>query len=73
MGIKEVVTAPRLPWQSAYVERLIGSIRRKCLDHIIILKDHHLRGAPGRPLLGATMRANCKGDAVSAASGPQLC
>jgi transposase InsO family protein len=44
MGIKEVVTAPRSPWQNPYVERLIGSIRRECLDHIIILNEHHLRG-----------------------------
>jgi putative transposase len=44
MGIKEVVNAPRSPWQNAYVERLIGSIRRECLDHIIILNEHHLRG-----------------------------
>jgi putative transposase len=37
MQIHEVVTAPRSPWQNAYVERLIGSIRRECLDHVIIL------------------------------------
>jgi transposase InsO family protein len=43
MGIKPVVTAPRSPWQNAYVERLIGSIRRECLDHIIIFNEHHLR------------------------------
>jgi transposase InsO family protein len=43
MGIKEVVTTPRSPWQNAYVERLIGSIRRECLDHIIIFNEHHLR------------------------------
>jgi transposase InsO family protein len=43
MGIKEVVTAPRSPWQNPYVERLIGSIRRECLDHIIIFNEHHLR------------------------------
>jgi transposase InsO family protein len=43
MGIKQVVTAPRSPWQNAYVERLIGSIRRECLDHIIIFNEHHLR------------------------------
>jgi transposase InsO family protein len=42
MGIKEVVTAPRSPWQNAYLERLIGSIRRECLDHIIIFNQHHL-------------------------------
>ncbi len=44
MSIKEVVTAPRSPWQNPYVERLIGSIRRECLDHIIIFNEHHLRG-----------------------------
>ena len=44
MGIKEVVTAPRSPWQNPYVERIIGSIRRECLDHVIIFDEHHLRG-----------------------------
>jgi hypothetical protein len=43
MGITEVITAPRSPWQNPYVERLIGSIRRECLDHVIILIEHHLR------------------------------
>ena len=43
MGIKEVVTAPRSPWQNPYVERLIGSISRECLDHIIIFNECHLR------------------------------
>jgi hypothetical protein len=43
MGIKEVVTAPRSPSQNPYVERLIGSIRRACLDHIIIFNEHRLR------------------------------
>jgi transposase InsO family protein len=43
MGINEVVTAPRSPWQNPYVERLIGSIRRECLDQIIIFNEHHLR------------------------------
>src|SRR5277367_6912350 len=37
MGITEVITAPRSPWQNAYVERVIGSIRRECLDHLVIL------------------------------------
>jgi transposase InsO family protein len=37
MQIHEVVTAARSPWQNAYVERLIGSIRRECLDHVIVL------------------------------------
>jgi transposase InsO family protein len=43
MGIKEVITAPRSPWQNAYVERVIGSIRRECLDHIVIFDERHLR------------------------------
>jgi putative transposase len=43
MGITEVITAPRSPWQNPYAERLIGSIRRECLDHVIILNERHLR------------------------------
>jgi transposase InsO family protein len=43
MGITEVVSAAASPWQSPYVERLIGSIRRECLDHIIVLNARHLR------------------------------
>src|SRR6185503_1403094 len=43
IGMKEVVSAPRSPWQNPYVERLIGSIRRECLDHIIIFNESHLR------------------------------
>ena len=43
MGIEEVVTSPRSPWQNPYVERVIGSIRRECLDHIIIFNERHLR------------------------------
>jgi putative transposase len=43
MGIGEVITAPRSPWQKAYVERVIGSIRRECLDHIVIFNERHLR------------------------------
>jgi len=43
MGITEVVTAPRSPWQNAYVERVIGSIRRECLDHVIVINESHLR------------------------------
>jgi transposase InsO family protein len=43
MGVTEVITAPRSPWQNPYVERLIGSIRRECLDHIIIFNERHLR------------------------------
>ena len=42
MGIEEVCTAPRSPWQNPYVERVIGSIRRECLDHLVILNTSHL-------------------------------
>jgi len=42
-GIEEVLTAPRSPWQNPYVERLIGSIRRECLDHVIVLNERHLK------------------------------
>src|SRR5580765_8331022 len=43
MGITEVVSAPSSPWQNPYAERLIGSIRRECLDHVIVLGERHLR------------------------------
>lgn len=43
MDIEEIVTARRSPWQNPYVERLIGSIRRECLDHVIVLNERHLR------------------------------
>jgi integrase-like protein len=43
MGIRDRPTAPRSPWQNAYAERLVGSIRRECLDHIIVLSEAHLR------------------------------
>jgi putative transposase len=43
MEIEEMLIAPRSPWQNPYVERLIGSIRRDCLDHVIVLHERHLR------------------------------
>jgi transposase InsO family protein len=43
MDIEEVVIAPRSPWQSPFVERLIGSLRRELLDHVIVLNERHLR------------------------------
>src|SRR5208283_3148410 len=43
MGIHEVLSAPRSPWQRAYVERVIGSIRRECLDHVIVFNEASLR------------------------------
>ncbi|MCH8112329.1 MAG: transposase [Proteobacteria bacterium] len=43
MEINEVLTAPRSPWQNTFAERMIGSIRRECLDHLIIIDERHLR------------------------------
>jgi transposase InsO family protein len=47
MGIKQVLSAPRSPWQRTYVERAIGTIRRECLDHVIVFREaglsRHLR------------------------------
>ena len=43
MGLEEVPTAPRSPWQNPYAERIIGSIRRECLTHVIVLNEVHLR------------------------------
>ena len=43
LGIEEVLIAPQSPWQSPYVERVIGWIRRECLDHVIVWNESHLR------------------------------
>jgi hypothetical protein len=43
LGVKEVMIAPRSPWQSPYVERVIGTFRRELLDHVIVMNEGHLR------------------------------
>ena len=43
MGIRDRPIAPRSPWQNGHVERLIGSIRRECLDHVVVFGEAHLR------------------------------
>jgi transposase InsO family protein len=43
MVINEVITAPQSPWQNPFVESLIGSIRRGCLNHVIVLNESHLK------------------------------
>jgi transposase InsO family protein len=42
MGIQEVLTALRSPWQNPFAERLVGSIRHECLDHVLVLSERHL-------------------------------
>jgi transposase InsO family protein len=44
INIEQVVTAYKSPWQNPFAERLIGTIRRECLDHVIVLSDVHLKG-----------------------------
>jgi putative transposase len=43
MGVREVLSTPRSPWQRAYVERVIGTIRRECLDHVLVFSETSLR------------------------------
>ena len=47
MGIEEVLSAPRSPWQNPFAERVIGSIRREVLDHVIVMNERHLRQTLG--------------------------
>ncbi len=42
IGVEQLRSAPRSPWQNPFVERIIGSIRRECLDHVIVLNERHL-------------------------------
>jgi putative transposase len=50
MGIEQVLSAPRSPWQNPFAERLIGTLRRDCLDHLIVLNERHLRRIVARYL-----------------------
>ena len=47
LGIEDLVTSPGSPWQNGYVERVIGTIRRECLDHVIVFNERHLLRALG--------------------------
>jgi Mg2+ and Co2+ transporter CorA len=50
MGIEEVLITARSPWQNPFIERLIGSIRRECLDHVLVINGAHLRRVLGEYL-----------------------
>jgi transposase InsO family protein len=43
LGIRDRPTSPRSPWKNVYVERLIGSVRRECVDHVVVFGERHLR------------------------------
>ena len=47
IGIKEIISAPRSPWQNPFIERIIGSIRRECTDRVIVLSKAHLTSVLG--------------------------
>jgi hypothetical protein len=49
-----VLSAPRSPWQQAYIERVIGSIRRECLDHVIVFHEESLLGMSRRSWITIT-------------------
>ena len=58
MQIREVLTAPSSPWQNPFAERLIGSVRRECLDHVLVLSERHLRRVLTRVLRLLSWRSN---------------
>jgi transposase InsO family protein len=62
MSIAKVRTAPRSPWQNAYVERVIGSVRRECLDHVIVVNE--TGPAPGAGALHRLLHALAKDSPV---------
>jgi putative transposase len=77
LGIEEVVTAARSPWQNPYAERLIGSLRRDCLDHVIVLDQVHLRRILGEYFQyynGTRCHLSLAGDAPEprGVQGPEL-
>jgi transposase InsO family protein len=55
LGVDEILTAPQSPWQNPYAERLIGRMRRECLDHMLICNEDHCR----RVLAGSGAYYHC--------------
>jgi transposase InsO family protein len=82
MGIEEVVLAPRSPWQSPYIERFIGSLRRECLDRVTVLNERHLHRIvsaylayyhQARPHLSLERNAPVPRQVEPPALGPAVC
>jgi Integrase core domain len=61
MGVRDRPISPRSPWQNPYVERLIGTLRRDCLDHVQIFGERHLRqySDPSNDLVRSSPRQSC--------------
>ena len=57
LGMREILIAPRAPWQNPVAERVIGSIRRECLDHVLVINERHLRRLLRRYLTYRRMRS----------------
>ena len=71
MGIREVLIAPRAPWQNPFAERVIGSIRRECLAQVIVINERHLRRLLHRlnaSAIGKRARRNSSSCAAAAQS-----
>jgi hypothetical protein len=76
VGLEEVITAPRSPWQNPYAERLIGSVRRECLDHFIVWNQRSLRRILQRYFACAnpfSLGQRCAGAQDRGAAGPGSC
>ena len=69
MGIEDVPTAYRSPWQNGHVERVIGSIRRECLDHMIIFNENHLKRVPSGPAMASRNTECVSGTACAGGLG----
>jgi transposase InsO family protein len=60
LGIRDRPTAPRSPWQNAYVERLIGSVRRECIDQVMVFGETHSGSCPCTPAITTGPEATCR-------------
>jgi putative transposase len=73
MGIEEVLAAPRCPWQNPFVERVIGSLRRECLDHVIVWNERSLRRHLQRYLAYSQPRQRGAARTLAVSTVPTAC